>query len=383
METYAVYLQPRSSLASDIGSDTLFGAVCWAFQVLQITDVEKMLGDFNPPRFAFSATFPVFHKNGAALCFYPRPMTDELLPAEVNSLAETLRQEKPSQFKDRPPSAATTEVVERYKKYLKKATYLSESLFREWVEHGLTTLDLYKRLKTRGAQPNDIRSSGGVLFRQDDLVRFFGREDPPLLSRQTAVQHNQIDRIAGSTGDGLLFFENETFFAPGAGLWCLVAVDGDETRRWLAAAFRYLSDTGLGASRSVGKGQFDIRIGEEIALPDAGASANSFVILSRYLPVDGEWAPNAEPLRYEIKTVWAKREQKFPRPLSDAKSSPVYKKPVRMFAPGSIFPIATAREPVCGRLAQVVEPDENGSTPVWQSGLAVRVFAKVEAGGAK
>lgn len=383
MKTFAVYLHPRGSLASEIGSDTLFGAVCWALQILGLASVEELLRDFHPPRFAFSATFPAFYKTGHVLRFYPRPQTGDLLPAQVTALANALHQHEPSRFKTRPDSAAVVEIVEQYKRDLKKASYLSESLFRECIENGLTTFDLFKRIKRYGTRPTDIRPNGSLLFRQDDLEGFFDDEEPPPFMRQLAVLHNQIDRLTGSTGEGLLFFENETHFAPSAGVWCLVALNDDETQQWLRAAFRYLSDTGLGANRSVGKGHFDIYLGEEIALPDAGANANAFVVLSRYLPAEGEWQPGVEPLRYTLKTIWAKREQKFPRLLANVQSSPIYKDPVRMFMPGSIFPIGTSRDRVCGRLAQVVKADMNGGVPVWQSGLAIRVFAKIEIGEPK
>lgn len=386
METYAVYLWPRGSLASEIGSDTLFGAVCWALQILRLTDVGKLLGNFVPPRFAFSSLFPVYRPNGrkagiptpAPLRFWPRPLTGSLTPGQVNQLAEELRQRKPSDYKHRPGGAAVANVVDKDKRQLKPALYISEGLFKEIVETGLTAPDLYRRLVEKGSKGDDIGYKSGLLFRYDECARLCSRKDWPQVMRTTAVQHNQIDRVAGSSVEGLLFFEAETFFAAGAGLWCVARVDGDETRRWLEAAFRYLSDTGLGANRTAGKGHFQIEWGEPIQLPDAGEAANAFVTLSRYLPVKDEWSPEGRPLSYEIRTVWGKREQKFPRPSPGSKSPPVYKAPVRMFAPGSVFPFSGKRQEVYGSLAEVVR-DENGS--VWQSGLAVPVFARIAAGG--
>lgn len=375
MKYHAVYFKPRGTLASEIGSDTVFGAVCWALHVLELTNVGALLRNFTPPRFAFSSAFPCYRINGTTLRFYPRPMPGEILPSEVNRLSEERRREKPSVYRARPEGAAVADVVEEYKKKLKPALYMSEPLFRECVERGVTTGALFRRLKTKGNQPEDVESAHRLLYRRADLKGVGESFEAP--SKTEAVQHNQIDRVSGGTGEGLLFFESETFFSAGAGLWCVAAVDGDETRHWLQAAFRYLSDTGLGANRSVGKGHFEITLEDEITLPSAAENANAIVSLSRYLPNQGEWNPQHKPLRYEIKTVWGKREQKFPRVTNGSKTPPIYKEPVRMFLPGSIFPLDAPRQEIYGKLAQVVSANEKGEGPVWQSGLMIPLFARV------
>jgi len=371
---YAVYFKPRGALASEIGSDTLFGAVCWALHVLGLTDVGALLQNFSPPRFAFSATFPCYRVNGTTVRFYPRPMTGELMPAQVKQLAQEKRLKIPSRYQSTPEGKAVVEIVEEYKKEIKSATHVSESVFREGVEQGLTTFDLFRRLDS----PSGFKSAYGLIYSAKENKQLREMEQP---FKTTAVQHNQIDRVIGSTGEGMLFFESETFFSVGVGLWCVVAVDGDETRARLQAAFRYLSDTGLGANRSVGKGHFEITLADEIALPNAGENANAIVSLSRYLPNKGEWNTEHKPLRYEIKTVWGKREQKFPRVPDGSKSPPIYKEPLRMFSPGSIFPLDAPRREVYGRLAQVVKGNEKGEGAVWQSGLMIPVFARAKTEG--
>lgn len=375
MKYYAVYLKPRGAFASEIGSDTLFGAVCWALQVLGLTDVGALLQNFAPSRFAFSSTFPCYRVNGTTLRFYPRPMTGELLPAEVNQLAKEERQKNPSRYQSSPRGKAVAKIVKEYKRDLKTAGYVSETAFREIVEQGVTTLDLFRRLN----QQNGFKSEHGLLWSTREHKQMGDEVEQPL--KTVAVQHNQIDRVIGSTGEGMLFFESETFFGAGAGLWCVAAVDGNKTRDWLQAAFRYLSDTGLGANRSVGKGHFDIMMDEEIELPSAGENANAVVALSRYLPNEGEWSAEHRPLRYELKTVWGKREQKFPRVPDGSQTPPIYKDPVRMFLPGSIFPLDAPRQQVYGSLARVVKGNENGKGAVWQSGLMIPVFARVATGG--
>jgi CRISPR type III-A-associated RAMP protein Csm4 len=380
---YAVYLWPRGSLASDIESDTLFGAVCWALATLKMTDVDKLLRAFDAaPRFAFSSTFPAYQSDRGILRFWPRPLTGGLTPQQVNRLAADEVKKRRSAFEHRPEAAAVVEIVEKEKRHLKKAAHVSEALFKEIVEQGLTVLELLQRLTNKGKQAGDIESLGGMLISYDERRRLSGNgEMPGRLASTEAMQHNQIDRVTGSAAEGLLFFEEETFFASGSGLWCVVAVDGDETLQWLQAAFRYLSDTGLGANRSTGKGHFQIEVGQALQLPDAGTAANAFVTLSKYLPWSGEWSEDQRPLSYDVKTVWAKREQKIPRAPTGAQSPPIYKEPLRMFMPGSVFPLGTPRQSIYGRLAEVVKAGDNGGVTVWQSGLAIPVFARVVSGG--
>lgn len=371
MKYHAVYFKPRGALASEIGSDTLFGAVCWALHVLGLTDVSALLRNFNPPRFAFSSTFPFYRANDLTVRFYPCPKTGELLPTQGIELAEEERRKNPSTYKSAPDGKAVAKIVEEYKRDLKTAHFVSEAVLREIVEQGLTTLDLFRRLN----KPNDLKSEHGLLWSARERKQIGDDAEQPL--KTAAVQHNQIDRVIGSTGEGMLFFESETFFGAGAGLWCVVAVDCDDTRAWLQAAFRYLSDTGLGANRSVGKGHFEIELGDALTLPNAGENANAIVSLSRYLPKDGEWSAEHKPLRYEIKMVWGKREQKFPRMPDGSKTPPIYKEPLRLFMPGSVFPLDAPRQEVYGKLARVVKGNENGAGAVWQSGLMIPVFARV------
>ncbi len=375
MDRYAVYLKPRGSLASPIGSDTIFGAVCWALETLKLVKVGELLANFSPPKYAFSSLFPacrVEHNSNVEIVrFFPRPLMSGLAPAQIEELSAELRET--SAFKERPKPAATVKVVENEKRWLKKATWMSESLFTEIVEQGLTTFDLYRRID---AAPSKIQIVGGMLTGEADYRRMRRALDVDKgFIQSEAVQHNQIDRVLGASAEGLLFFEQETFFRGGAGLWCLAQTQDEEAKRWLEAAFRYLSDTGLGANRTTGKGHFEITLGELTKLPDAGENANAMVTLSCYLPKEGEWRADRQPLRYTLEMVWAKREAKFPRVIEGGRSAPIYKEPVRMFTPGSVFPL-NQRAEVYGRLAQVVKAKDNGGVAVWQSGLAVPVFAK-------
>ncbi|RPH56819.1 MAG: hypothetical protein EHM81_12560 [Chloroflexi bacterium] len=193
---------------------------------------------------------------------------------------------------------------------------------------------------------------------------------PGKLFESEAMQHNQIDRMAGATVDGMLFYREETFFAPGAGLWALLRADEQDFARYIHPALRYLADTGLGADRTSGKGQFEITVESAPTLPRV-KSPRAMMTLSHYLPVIGEFDPQGEPLAYALKTLRPKREQKYSRPLLDGqKSAPIYKQAVRVFEPGSVFPFKNKKE-LYGRLARLTPA---GQEAVFQSGATLMVY---------
>jgi len=387
MNTYAVCLWPRGSLASELGSDTLFGAVCWAIRDLGLTDVEALLEGFNTrPRFAFSSTFPILRVKGqngngppeAQVRFYPRPLLPGLSPQQVDTLAEEKQGHEPHLSS----KAAKVRGVGTAKQ-LKEIMYLSEDLFTEMVRGQTNTEGLFRRFTSRGSRSQDVEPAGDALITYDERRRLQRSGILRPFIEYEAVQHNQIDRVAGSTAEGLLFFEQETFFRAGGGLWCVLRAEADDVERLIRPAFRYLTDTGLGANRTTGKGHFHIEIdGNPLELPHAD-DPNAFVTLSRYLPQNEEWLPDRGPLHYMLLNLWPKREQRFVRPMPGQHTPPVRKRRIRMFAPGSIFPLAE-RQCIYGRLAKVVPAGEGGHT-VWQSGLAVPVFARLgtEEGGVR
>lgn len=373
METYPIYLYPRGALASRLTSDTLFGAICWAIRMLALADVGEWLKTFSAqPAFAVSAPLPIVRPGpGAApVRFYPRPFLPPLNARRVEMLVVEEFKRYPREEK----IAARLRVTARAKK-LKQKSYLSEALFTEVVNGQLDGAALYQRYTETGAAASDIEAVGSALLSYPERRRIQETGALSGLVREEDVQHNQVDRVAGATVEGALFFEHETYFRPWSGLWCVLRTEADTLKHLIAPALRYLADTGLGANRTTGKGHFDICVGDAFTLPQA-ATPNSFITLSHYLPRAGEWPRDGEPLHYELHTLWPKRESKFAAAAPGQRTPPVRKRRLRMFAPGSVFPLVEPRE-VYGQLAQVVPPGEGPHT-VWQSGVAIPVLARVE-----
>ncbi len=372
MQTYAVYLRPRGSLASPIGSDTLFGAVCWGIHALQIkADVTGWLGECTSPPFAFSAVFPVwFDTQGQPLLrAYPLPAVFHATVTDIDRLAARLQAAQKVAGKDAKINAV------REAKRMKRAIYLSEGLLAEVAEARLAAEDVLAELLKK-SKPG-IQQFGQVLMRDSEAVllqaKGFDLSLPP--NRSEPVQHNSVDRLAGATVEGLLFYQEETFFTPDTGLWALVRAEAADYEKLIRPALRYLEDTGFGANRSVGKGQFKIETGPAPALP-AAQNANAVMMLSRYLPsaADGV-ALEGKPLGYQLVTLHPRREQKYPRPVAGQATPPIYKQPLRVFEAGAVFPLKKRQE-IYGRLAQVV-PEEQGGA-VYQSGAALPLYLRLK-----
>jgi len=366
MKTYAIYMWPRSSLASTVGSDTLFGAICWAIRLLELADVGQMLANFDPPRFVLGQPFPVYRAGDVTLHFYLRPAWVGLSPRQVTRLAETERRQTPTLSRKK-----TKLNVVRRAKDIGSVRLVSEKLFCELVLGQTDAAAVLTRLKS-----GEVERVGGALVTRDErrqAEKANGKLAQLLTSE--AVQHNQVDRVAGATVEGLLFYDEETCFAQGVGLWALLRTSSNDVDDLIRPALRYLADTGLGANRTTGKGHFDFEVTPVPSLPDAGDDANGWVSLSRYVPADDELPIEGAPLAYRLSTLWAKREQKFARPAPGRAAPPIYKRRLRAFDPGALFPLKR-RKPVYGRLVPVVSAEDGGWT-VYQSGLALPVFARV------
>ncbi len=363
MDTYTILFKPRGSYASELRSDTLFGAVCWALADLRLTDLRVLLSEFNTtPRFAFSSVFPILRKDGAEVRFFPMPLIPQLRAEQVDRLSRELPVARTN------AKQAKVDAVTRAKR-LMKATFVSEKLFTDIV-HGETDVErLWRRFRgSAGDKADDVETVGNALITQGERETISPETRLPIFAQLSDVQRNQIDRVAGATVEGLLFYEQQTFLhSEIAGLWCLARTDVPD---WIAAAFRYLADTGIGGRRTSGRGNFDIEIKPGGVIPDAGKDANAFVVLSRYLPAAGEWAAGPS---YRLQNVRGKHEAKFPSPPSGAQSSPIYKGMVRLMAEGSVFPLGPHKG-IYGRIAQVGTLSDR---VVWHSGLALAAFARI------
>lgn len=362
MKTYAVYFKPVGALATwPLASDTLFGAVCWGIRALELMD-DRQLTDWlevqkTTPAFAFSHAFPSYVEGKTRLRFYPRPSTFQPKFDDLDTLAA----ERQKRIGGITFKAAQSDIAAAGKQF-KRLDYVSESILHQIIAGNLKPLDGLRIIRSL---LDEKQPASNILCTDAELKIL-----PKKLFDREAMQHNHIDRMGGATVEGMLFYREEIFFAPGTSLWALLRADEKDMTRYIQPALRYLADTGLGADRTSGKGQFDITIEPAPVIPVVKIPG-AMMTLSHYLPGTDEFDPQGEPLSYTLKILRPKREQKYPRLLLNGqKSAPVYKQALRVFEPGSVFPFKTQKE-LYGRLARLTPPEQE---PVFQSGTALMLY---------
>jgi CRISPR type III-A-associated RAMP protein Csm4 len=356
MERRVVFLDPLGSHASPILSHTLFGATCWALATLS-QDVGAMLKRFadGGPRFAFSNAYPyVRTQEGERLLLLPRPPFR--VPPDVVAAY---------------PEHPITQRVDLAKR-LQKAGFVSQGVAERlrtahWDAGGLFEQAL------RG----EVHVYNGALWLKAELDRIWGRPSggtsrgEPALSRpweHAIIQRNSVDRMTGSTGEGLLFQQTETFYdRRRAGLW--FGVWSDETL-WpaLQGALRFVADTGLGGNRSVGKGHFDFSAPEawDRYFP-APPTRRCFLNLSHYIPATpGE----TQAQTYSLDLIRQKAEHRYPQ-----EEQRIFVAALRAFQPGGLFAATPAEERLYGRLLPLAEVDDH---TVYYSGITLPLWGAWE-----
>jgi CRISPR type III-A-associated RAMP protein Csm4 len=384
MDTYIVMLWPQGSHLGPLTAQTLFGGVCWALETLGVVDVGTMLAGFEQqPRFVFSSPFPFVVKDNPAghiIRLYPKPALPSITMKQVQALAE----QKANAQQGPVFKKAVKQILAKQVKPVQKVAYVSEQLFAQICAGEWDGFKLVEKICAEGNSGGTLCAEKGALWSKDEYAAVFCQKDDSRPSTQRKkdvlwqtddVQRNAVDRLLGSTAEGQLFHEAQTFYRRDrAGLWFAARADA-EAWGWLQAAFRYLQDTGLGGKRTVGKGHFEFKVlSSKNALPVV-TQADSFITLSPYLPRFNDEKIEAKPVRYTLRTVRQKAENKFP-----GATQPVYSGGVRLFEPGSVFaaPMGKPAPEIYGRLAKLGEV--NGRT-VYYNGLALSV--PIRLGGRK
>lgn len=320
MKEYVVHLSPLSSIESTLSSDTLFGALCWAVRTLYgETRLEEVLRSFHhEPPFLVGSAFPCRSPNGHIRYFLPKPKYPPLHFSTLATLAnEDSELQEMRTYHSR--KAGIVEVSRKYKRFRKV----------EWI-----TLELFGLVAGKGM------AAERILF-----VEYL-KNRLPHQSRETreGVQKNTIDRLMGSTaGAGNTFYNQETFFPSGHGLYFLLRTNDIA---FVAPSLRFLEDAGIGANARTGKNRFRIRWYEfDVTV---GKKGSSFVTLSRTIPESNtDWDKSF----YELEPVRSKVESREEFAGEDVwKDAVTYLKEGSIITPqdsaahvGGIFPVKQLR----------------------------------------
>jgi CRISPR type III-A-associated RAMP protein Csm4 len=285
-----VYLKPKSSLVTELRSDTLWGLIMTAISHLYPDDVvNHVLESYSnsTPSFLVSSAFPYKYESGKRTLYFPRP----LLQNDIE-IPEGFTIEKKLLF------------MQDLKRY-KKAKYITQETLEKYLSGTLADSE-YFASKTWYNQPE---------------------------IKEIVVPHNTISRKTWTTLEidkaGQLFTSQETFMGNEHGLFFLVK---GESLEYLDSALRLLGHIGFGGDISTGKGVYDIEFDNDFTITQP-ADADKFMVLSLYTPKIEEiefFKHNSQKLAYEPEF----RKGHVGRNISKNHE----KDAVLMFREGSVFP---------------------------------------------
>jgi len=357
-------LRPVSPFLSPLQSDTLWGQVAWAIAyaegVTEETDAcQRFTGRYGKagdPPLVVSDAFPA----GAL----PMPVLWPLSRAEREWLAVQF-------YKEATP--ATGRAVTAALKQIGRLRHLDLAAWRELanelsplaVAQRFFSLELCPRL---GAPPGrvdcqvafagcPVLHEGGCLKPERWLERWLrehGPDEPApvCLATSATLTKNTKNRLTDTTmaGAGSLYLQEEVVYTGLLEVRLLLAedlaADLPRVRGWLEA----VGMGGFGSGASVGKGRFkvdDLRLAppdDPAGLPQP-AGADGFMVLSAYVPRQGDPVDGWYRLRVKRGKLGG----------ASAVALPVWKKPLLMCEPGSVFRAASP-QPWYGRVVKDVSP---------------------------
>ncbi|MFA0760235.1 MAG: hypothetical protein HZLCBSQH_000325 [Candidatus Fervidibacterota bacterium] len=338
MAVWMVNLRPQSSVAAWLSSDTIFGAIFWALKhVHGEAELQKWLQCCRSdlPQVAFSSAFP-FITPDPLIRFLPKPIT-------LNPTAEVVAKWQ----SDRCQLLKAMETA----KEVSKASFISESLFAQAAKGELTAEKLLEQVM-----------SGQIALKSSCLLSAEEAKATPTRFWSTVdTQHSAVDRVLTSAAEGLLYFDTEHFFAPKVGLYFLVHCPDDFP---LEAILRFLSHSGVGGNRTVGKGHFDWHAepAEQWLANLEAQNGDAIVLLSRCTPKPEEF--DWQKSLYRLTSKRPKFESAFGQPVR------VYKGIIRQLLEGSVL-CPKQVKPAYGQLLKVGDAQgwDGKSHPVFHNGI--------------
>lgn len=249
MKTYAIVIQPRSPFGTSLKGDTIFGQFCWQIAHdpgLLECSFEEVVKTYPERPFAiFSSAFPWL---GERKWCFKRPDVPMALFSDISSLDDKLRIEK--------------------RKELKK---------KRWV-----ICD----------RPGVMESFKSVQLVTDSELLSHAKLGGDHFVIVSETNHNSINRLTGTTGEGHSPFTQENIVYQQGGLLVIFAgIDHTVmTVEKLKIALEHIGIFGFGRDASTGKGRFSVEDIQEIDLFAYGAKEpNALYTLGPSVPEPGKY----------------------------------------------------------------------------------------------
>ncbi|TCK06221.1 type III-A CRISPR-associated RAMP protein Csm4 [Phorcysia thermohydrogeniphila] len=277
-------LKFETNYVTPLMADTLFGEFCWVYGWLKGEDeLKRLLRDGKP--IAFSDIFP-----------------EGYLPF-------------PKYPKD--PFSVSPETPEEYGRFkrLKKRRYLEKEIFKECIEKGGSFESILCCIRDKVLE---------VLKKEEEEGK-----KKEIIATEPSI-HVSIDRIKGTAAEGKLYHLEETFTEKGE----LYVLYKEEllSKDDIKEIFQILGLVGVGAKKSAGKGKFSVEVSEGWDLPEV-KEKNWFISLSTGLPRGDE-----------VEEYYAEFFTKYPKHGREVAIPRVFKNPVILAKPGSVFKISEERK---------------------------------------
>ncbi|SHJ72147.1 type III-A CRISPR-associated RAMP protein Csm4 [Tepidibacter formicigenes] len=338
---YTVYewkINPKSSFLTKLHSDTIWGHIMWAIRYLDgenyLKSILNEFKNYNPP-FIVS--------NGFLSNYLPFIKTSYINNADNNKLAKD--------------SKAVKIKLTKLLKQIEDIEYVNIDVFNE-IREGKKLKTIYKELvqnircpiTMEKIEPNFKRKLELFFKSKEEYIKKYNIKQYSDLIKTVNVTKNRINRITNSSeqeyGSGV-FNNIETFYNSTLSIYIKVRDDFDIDK--LKKYLDYIQLTGFGKKASSGKGHFEtVYFKERKDLFENNFSGNGFVILSNYIPKNGDFegviSSNIITKRAKVSGLYSNREN-------------VFKKPFVCYSPGSVF--RGKADEIKGRMLSGLYYDDN------------------------
>ena len=277
-EKLKLLIKFETPFITPLQSDTLFGEFCWTtLHCYGEKKLESILAE--TPGIAFSDGIPEGYLPIPLFPMRNISLTSEKSIDDAKKLYEDLKDFKKKRYV----------LKDLFLRTSRKGELLTEELFREFQK-----LDEEERNK-----------------------KFLSS----FVTTATTV-HVSIDRLTGTSGEGMLFQSTEFFTEREISIYVFYNPE-IITKDEIYETFKILGATGFGAKKSWGKGKFTVRIAD-YDLPDG--NSDFFISLSTGLPK-----------KEEVKSFYAEFFTKYPKHGREIARPEIFKNPLVLSKPGAVF----------------------------------------------